>query len=431
MRAIFILAAFLPLLAGAAPAAEPVVLSSKLGADANLKPRVAAKSGVVIVVWQSNPKIDWDVFAAVSRDRGYTFAEPMQINDDSTQTDQMNPDVAASVNGDAYIVWQDKRNAGSDPFGGDFDLYFALLANGSVKQPKNRAPLKDNAGSQIYPRVSLQGGDVAFVWLDDGKTTAADKGVSWDVRFARSSDLAASFSSAVAVNAANDAFNTDASACFEPDGTLDVVWYDWSAKGNKRAFNSDSSPKADAEKLDASSSSAALKPACISGAGGKWVVWQDDRDYGSQASAALVGNDGQYYDIYGAFFADGALSSPSPVVLNSNRSLQQLQPALCGDKDRTYLCFADNSAVSHFEIRCGELANGALTGEKAVWPHAGSGTEAENAISASNQFYPSCAFDGTALHVVWQQDNAEGGTDAVYLKLDKDAFKAAKKGGAR
>ncbi|MGQ9552979.1 MAG: hypothetical protein ACUVWR_02580 [Anaerolineae bacterium] len=81
-------------------------------------PRLAAKEGLLVAVWQdrrNSALTDWDIYMSWSSDQGETWQMPnLRVNDDTIGTgDQRRPAVAISpVDGDnrVLVVWQDNRS---------------------------------------------------------------------------------------------------------------------------------------------------------------------------------------------------------------------------------------------------------------------------------------------------------------------------------
>ncbi len=64
----------------------------------------------VYVTWTDNRNGNQDVFLSISRDGGQTFSDAIQVNDDSTSTDQRNPSMCCDEVGNLFIAWEDDRD---------------------------------------------------------------------------------------------------------------------------------------------------------------------------------------------------------------------------------------------------------------------------------------------------------------------------------
>jgi hypothetical protein len=69
-----------------------------------------------------------DLYAVTSKDGGKTWTEPVRVNEVSKQAPESLHWLAVAPNGDAHIVWLDRR----DRTGPGQDIYYAKLANGKV-----------------------------------------------------------------------------------------------------------------------------------------------------------------------------------------------------------------------------------------------------------------------------------------------------------
>jgi hypothetical protein len=408
--------------AGAARAAEPVCLHPLNTAGVQSHPRVAAAAGSVIVVWDTTGDVHHDVSAAVSRDGGATFQGPIVVNDDGTATDQMEPDVAVSAAGDAFVVWQDRRSGGTDPFGGNFDVYISKLAGDASAPAASKCVHADEKnGAQTRPRVATpEAGNPVVVWQDNRLSEAKDSSTRWEVRMTYSLDGWTSFAAPKTISSSSAAFKTNAAVAAAPTGTnFRAVWYDWDALGVYRDFEAPSLPGNGEKKVDDGASSQMLKPSAVFAPGGVWIVWQDTRDTGASADPSLVAGDWAYWDVYARFFpSDGGVTVP--LRLNKEAKFNQYQPAACGDGTRAFVCYSDNSALSHYRVRCGELTQGGLAGDREIAP----AVPLLGPI-VKDQLWPSCAFDGKNLHVVWEQERPDGDADVYYSSVPPDAFGAA------
>ncbi|MDX1521115.1 MAG: CARDB domain-containing protein [Anaerolineae bacterium] len=122
---------------------------------------------VVIAVWEDgrNGEIfDRDIFLRMSTNNGLTWEPEIRVNDDPAGTNQRNPIVALSENGDLLVGWQDFRN-------GNFDIYaqhYVLSGSNLTPQGPNLLVANDNIGQeQINPDVAVdESGNFHFVWQD-------------------------------------------------------------------------------------------------------------------------------------------------------------------------------------------------------------------------------------------------------------------------
>lgn len=77
-----------------------------------------------------------DIFVSTSRDDGTTFAPPVKVNDDATQTVHVFPSVQASKQGEVYVGWIDRRQ---DALNNIFnDTYAAVSRDGGLSFSHNK-----------------------------------------------------------------------------------------------------------------------------------------------------------------------------------------------------------------------------------------------------------------------------------------------------
>ena len=372
-------------------------------------PRIAAARDNVVVVWQDYGDLQWDVIMAYSRDGGGQFSAPLAVNTDATGTDQMYPDVAMAANGDAYIVWQDRRNA-EDGLPGDFDIYFALLVNSATDITLNRdLNAADTAGSQVRPRIMVSpAGMPVIAWEDNRLSTSEDSSTRWEIRATWSEDQGASFAPVATVSDDAMFFQTDAAA-LAGDGVLNFAWFNWGSGLQTRTYTLADQSFGDVAAADASFSGEMLKPSMAATGAGRWIVWQDSRDYEISKRDDLVTNSGRYWDIYGAFQPADAGQPAVITRINIEPSLSQFMPALCGNGDAAVACWSDNRSLAAYRIYCARLSD---DGQAPAF-------ELELAPPGVDeppldQLFPSCAVDGDTLHVVWQQEMPAGDMDVYY-----------------
>ncbi len=123
-------------------------------------PSIAVDSnGNAYVVWEDHRSGDPDIRFSY-RAAGGSWTPSIQINDDESATEQSLPSIAVDSAGNAYTVWQDRRN-------GDWDIYFSYRpADGSWS---SNIKVNDDMSQadQTHPDVAMDApGKVYAVWED-------------------------------------------------------------------------------------------------------------------------------------------------------------------------------------------------------------------------------------------------------------------------
>ena len=139
---------------------------------ANATPSVAAAGDLVAVAWSASlPGGATDVFAAVSRDRGRSFAAPSRVNDveGDPRVNGEQPPRVTIAGGALTVVWTAKGAAGT-----------RLLQSRSIDGGRTFAkaavvPGADAAGNRGWENTAVdRGGRVLAVWLDHRELAQQD-----------------------------------------------------------------------------------------------------------------------------------------------------------------------------------------------------------------------------------------------------------------
>ena len=120
-----------------------------------------------------------DIFFSRSADDGDSWlATDVQINGDSTETNQIRPALAYDKGygplGRLYAVWQDGRNS-ADQLNQTYDIYFAYSDDYGDTWTEYPLPLNDDGGSanQQNPSIAIgPAGEVYVVWQDERNNNA-------------------------------------------------------------------------------------------------------------------------------------------------------------------------------------------------------------------------------------------------------------------
>jgi len=115
-------------------------------------------SGNAYAVWGDFDG-DGDIYFSYRLAHG-TWATNIKVNDDLGTADQSTPDIAVDSSGNAYVVWDDSRNA-------DHDIYFSYRGSGGTWGTNVR--LNDDVGteSQSSPAIAVDPfGHAYAIWED-------------------------------------------------------------------------------------------------------------------------------------------------------------------------------------------------------------------------------------------------------------------------
>jgi uncharacterized repeat protein (TIGR02543 family) len=228
----------------------------------------AGADGKLYVVWQSNQRGNWDIFASTSVD-GAAWSTAVQVTD--FDNDEINPVIAVDARSPsyAYVAWQDNR-------AGNQDIYVATSSTGFVS--KAVACVASNAQDQIGPRIAVDGSNAVYlVWADFRNGTA-------DV-YGAASNSGPWTNVAIAAGAGSQSAPDIAA---EPTSSvLHFAWMSDPASDDDIFYGTSvglpASPLAGTNLIDDSSAADQRTPAIIAtGAGGGtpriFVAWQDFRN---------------------------------------------------------------------------------------------------------------------------------------------------------
>ena len=86
---------------------QPINLSNTTNSD-SINPQLAATTAnELFVVWQGNNKEgQFDIFLSKSSDGGITFNQPINLSN-TTNSDSINPQLAATTANELFVVWQE------------------------------------------------------------------------------------------------------------------------------------------------------------------------------------------------------------------------------------------------------------------------------------------------------------------------------------
>jgi hypothetical protein len=166
-----------------------------------------------------------NIIFRASNDNGNNFERSVRLNRNAgpnqTSTIAFSPQLAATENGDVYVVWVDKKKEN-----GDTNISF-VTSNTSGNDFTNRKNLRANNLLSISPQLAAtENGDVYVVWVDKNNSTGSS-----NIIFRASNDNGNNFERSVRLNR-NAGPNQTSTIAFSPqlaateNGDVYVVWVD-------------------------------------------------------------------------------------------------------------------------------------------------------------------------------------------------------------
>ncbi len=154
-----------------------------------LQPSIVAhaQSGTMYAGWEDEAADDGDIyFSRYNPDTDLAWSTPVAVSDDSSGSQQSEPNVAADTDGNLYAVWEDFRD---DPEGDDSHVYFSRWISGTAWGEWSTDVQLSDAGMDWAGEpdiVTGPGGAVYAAWYERVPTS----GTTWDFQIvaARSDD---------------------------------------------------------------------------------------------------------------------------------------------------------------------------------------------------------------------------------------------------
>ena len=146
----------------------PIILSENVSLTSSLSPQLAAtENGNVYVVWVDNNIL----YFRSSPDHGSKFNIPIILSENVSLTSSSSPQLAATENGNVYVVWVDKKNTNSTN-GGDTDIAFKWSKDaGNTFSSKKLS--RGLGTSSLSPQLAAtENGNVYVVWVDKKNTNS-------------------------------------------------------------------------------------------------------------------------------------------------------------------------------------------------------------------------------------------------------------------
>lgn len=130
----------------------------------------------IYVVWNDNrnhlpldKSSNFDIYFAISTDKGNAFGEDIRVNDDISMSDQVGPDIAVSKGGEVFVVWTDERNDDASTSGVDWDIYLARYNKNDDSFDDNIKVCQDPTNKvQDSPNIAIDNpGNIFVTWIDN------------------------------------------------------------------------------------------------------------------------------------------------------------------------------------------------------------------------------------------------------------------------
>src|SRR5215208_2322134 len=199
-------------------------LSRGLSAS-SLSPQLAAtEDGNVYAVWvdkknNSTYGGDTDIAFKWSKDAGQTFKSKKLSRGLSASS--LSPQLAATEDGNVYVVWVDKKN--NSTYGGDTDIAFKWSKDAG-QTFKSKKLSRGLSASSLSPQLAAtEDGNVYVVWVD--KKNNSTYGGDTDIAFKWSKDAGQTFKSKKLSRGLSASSLSPQLAATE-DGNVYVVWVD-------------------------------------------------------------------------------------------------------------------------------------------------------------------------------------------------------------
>jgi len=249
----------------------------------------------------------------------------IKVNDDSGTSEQSNPRVAVSRNGDFAVVWTDKR-------GGETDIYFQLIDSSGTALSDNKQLINSTSGiPQLEPAISANySSQFISVWRDYRNGSYP---FNPDIYFARI-DTTQTPSNVDVTSQINDVFLETPDIAMFTDGTSVTVWSDyrdgqWNIYGQR--LNTTGSFIGSNFKINSGSGSAQHHSPRVSAfTNGSFVVaWYDNR----------LDNDDIFFQRFDSSAASIGLNTRAS---DDNSDAKQAFPDIASDgAGRFFICWVD------------------------------------------------------------------------------------------
>ena len=279
------------------------------GANRQIRPQIALDpADNAYAVWQDERNPNWDIYFSY-RPAGGSWDANVRVNDDLGAAFQGYPSIGVDSSGNAYAIWDDRRNA-------DADIYFSYRPAGGLWGANVR--VDDDVGTaHLYdPRIAVDpDGNAYAVWEDERNFKPA---IYFSYRPA-----GGSWSANVMVNdAAGNAHQGRPSIAADPAGNAYAVWSD-SRNGNGDIYFSyrpaGGSWGPDVRVNDDGGTAMQYLPSvAVDASGNAYAVWTDLRAGGG-------------HDIYFSYRPAGGSWGANVRVNDDEGPESQLYPSIAAD----------------------------------------------------------------------------------------------------
>ncbi len=180
-------------------------------------PKIAMDAaGYFVTVWIDERNGHPDIYFQRFTSTGVALGVNTKVNDDATNTDQVNPSIAMDATGSFIIAWQDFRN-------NNWDIYYQRYTDTGTSTGVNIKVNDDLVDeSQYYPSIAMDAiGGFIITWQDFRKG-------NWDIYFQRYNDTGTTLGVNTKVNDdAGSAYQKVPRISTNTIGDFVIVWMDY------------------------------------------------------------------------------------------------------------------------------------------------------------------------------------------------------------
>lgn len=285
--------------------------------------------GVIYIIWR-----DWsygsNIRLSKSIDGGLSFGNSVLVNDSLPVATRVCPSIWVFDN-TVYAVWHDGRN-------GNMDIYFEKSEGVTFPQDREDVRVDDDTSGTAFqgtPVISVApNGDIYVVWADMRGPTSA-----WDIYFAKSIDGGNTWIEHKRVDdsGSGDSWQLQPTMTIDSFGNIYVAWADsrnvvpWNVYFSMSTDGGDSfSPNVKVDALPPLLTGGAVYPSITLGSDSLiYIVWADDRA-------------GQF-NIYFSWSDDGGLTfADTSIMVDGSVGTTAVSANVAANGDRVYVLWSDN-----------------------------------------------------------------------------------------
>jgi len=154
---------------------DPVIINDGVSGSAETPDIAVGSDNTLYVVWHDSRAGNPDIYIAQSSDGGQTWGANLQINDNTTMTNQLIPSITVDISGTLHVAWEDYRNNNAD-------IYASASIDGGRSWSSNVKLNDDTEGAiQGYPILIAVRNTIYAAWKDTRSGLP-------DIYFSKSSD---------------------------------------------------------------------------------------------------------------------------------------------------------------------------------------------------------------------------------------------------